>query len=163
MAHGLKSVRAAPYSTRHRGPTGIHACRKRGGPTQLAMKDTEVIDAMARAGIAFDQFSTDGFPANTPFGAIVGTADLIDCVPVEGASDYYLEDQRRYGDYSPGRYLWVFENARALSTPIPARGNVVPFRLEIPTTSCPPWLATGAAGTTSGKGSKSAKKMSSGA
>lgn len=161
MATGLKTTRAAPYATRHRGPTGIHACKTRGGATALAMMDDDVRDAMALAGIPFDRFSTDGFSAGTPFGAILAIAELVDCVRAEDAPDAYLEEQRRHGDYTPGRYLWVFRDAKPLSTPLPARGNVLPFYLEIPTTSSPPPPANGVGATSSGRGRRSARKTSS--
>lgn len=161
MAKGLKTVRAASYATRHRGPTGIHACKTRGGATGLAMMDEDVRVAMALADIPHDRFTPDGFSAGTPFGAILAIADLIDCVPAEGAPEQYLEEQRRHGDYTPGRYLWVFRDAKPLSAPLPARGNVAPFYLEIPTTTCQPSPATGAATTSSGRGRQSARKMSS--
>lgn len=34
-----------------------------------------------------------------------------------------IEDQRPYGDYTPGRFAWLLENIAWLAEPVPARGH----------------------------------------
>ena len=72
-----------------------------------------------------------------PFGAVVATAMLMAVCQVVGHSDsgellYTLVEGREppdgigenpWGDFSLGRYLWVFGDIRELDTPIPARGR----------------------------------------
>ena len=72
-----------------------------------------------------------------PFGAVVATAILMAVCQVVGHSDsgeplYTLVEGREppggigedpWGDFSLGRYLWVFGDIRELDTPIPARGR----------------------------------------
>jgi hypothetical protein len=74
-----------------------------------------------------------------PRGAVIAVCELYDCRPTateavpgkRGWSGYVgekltywdLTDQERaFGDYTPGRFAWLLSNVRALPTPIPARG-----------------------------------------
>jgi hypothetical protein len=47
-------------------------------------------------------------------------------IPVDylaGCADFYLDDQERYfGDYSPGRWAWLLADVVALEQPIPVKG-----------------------------------------
>lgn len=132
IAHGLKGAKAAPCRIRHRGLVGIHACRTRGGQTRDALMDEDLRAGMALAGIPHDPLSPEGFSVGTPFGVVVGTAELYGCVAVGDAEPEVLEDLRRYGDYGPGSHVWLFRDARPLAEPYPARGNIVPWREDLP-------------------------------
>jgi activating signal cointegrator 1 len=56
-----------------------------------------------------------------PFGAIIATGILKTCHRVEGLPLSAIE--RRWGDYSPGRFAWEFTDVTKLSTPIPFTGR----------------------------------------
>ncbi len=58
-----------------------------------------------------------------PLGAVVGTVEIVGCVPVEDVMDGLTEQERALGDYSPGRWAWVLKNPVMFATPIPARGK----------------------------------------
>ena len=85
---------------------------------------------------------------DAPFGAVVATAVLADCLPIIGPGDeidlsrpYIAEsgdrlyewledepqinitDQAPYGDFTPGRWGWVLEEVHGLPEPIPAKGR----------------------------------------
>jgi hypothetical protein len=55
-----------------------------------------------------------------PLGAVVALAVVGDCVPTESLEPTALE--RRYGDYTPGRWAWRLEDIVPLPEPVPARG-----------------------------------------
>ena len=57
------------------------------------------------------------------YGAVLGTVEIVDCVPVEDVVDGLTERERALGDYSPGRWAWVLKNPIMFDTPIPARGK----------------------------------------
>ena len=59
----------------------------------------------------------------TDYGAVVGTVEIVDCVPVEKIMDKLTPLEMALGDYSPGRFAWVLENPVMFDTPIPARGQ----------------------------------------
>lgn len=73
-----------------------------------------------------------GFEGVPPLGCIVGTVAVLSCVPTEQLyhEDFYpladWEDQRQVeyqlGDYSPGRFAWIFEHPVMLREPVPFRG-----------------------------------------
>lgn len=79
-----------------------------------------------------------------PLGAIVAVCDLISCEETDpdgwpGPGRYSFgnrsnsdcrfvlewpvpEPERSFGDYSPGRFMWLLANVRPLPKPIPAKG-----------------------------------------
>lgn len=72
-----------------------------------------------------------------PFGAIIGVANLVDCRPSESFTvgeldttrlptgediQAYAFSERMLGDFSPGRWGWILEDAVSLIDPIPVRG-----------------------------------------
>lgn len=65
-------------------------------------------------------------PGLLPFGAIVATAVIEACVPVERL----IPDL--FGDYSPGRYGWVLSGIEKLAAPVPAKGRQGIFTVEMP-------------------------------
>jgi hypothetical protein len=81
--------------------------------------------------------------SNMPFGCIVATVNLVDCckvrcvrpVKIDGiiVRTAFLESKNRlievsgqeliFGNYDPGRYIWLFEDIKPLPEPIPAKGK----------------------------------------
>lgn len=74
-----------------------------------------------------------------PLGAVVAIVRLVDCVStdlMQGswryrsagahlhiAHEWMLTDQERaFGDYSPGRYAWLLDDIQPMMQSIPARG-----------------------------------------
>lgn len=72
-------------------------------------------------------------PAHLPLGAVVAIAVYDRCVPsdhrafVEGLS----AEERAFGNYAPGRYLWVMREVRRIK-PIPQRGAQGLWLWEVP-------------------------------
>ena len=60
--------------------------------------------------------------AELPLGQIVCLCDLTECRQTETLAPTLSEMERKWGDYAPGRYAFRLENARALETPVPAKG-----------------------------------------
>ena len=61
--------------------------------------------------------------AHLDYGAVIGTVEIVDCVPVEEIVDALTEQEKLWGDYSPGRFAWVLQNPVMFDKPIPARGQ----------------------------------------
>ena len=57
------------------------------------------------------------------YGGIIGTVEIVDCVPVEKIADTLTERERILGDYSPGRFAWVLGNPVMFEHPIPVSGH----------------------------------------
>lgn len=71
--------------------------------------------------------------AGLPRQVVVAVVDLVGCVRVpprgvdslvlQGALAGFLsENWRAFGDFSPGRRLWLLENVRRLNHPVKCRG-----------------------------------------
>ena len=74
-----------------------------------------------------------GGGGNLPRGAVIGTVEIVDCVPVEELVDSLDNRERLLGDYSPGRFAWVLQNPVVFKTPIPAHGKQGWWNWEEPT------------------------------
>ena len=63
-----------------------------------------------------------------PFGAVLGTVNLDDCVCF--TEDFFNgvpghdDDERQYGDFTPGRFGFMLSDVRRFKVPIPARGSL---------------------------------------
>lgn len=109
IAHDLKHVetRSWPAPASILGTRiGIHAARTRDGI--LATSCESILSDSMR------QIEEEHGPL--PFGAIVATAVVEACVPVERLK------ADPFGDYTPGRYGWILTDVRKLEKPIPYRG-----------------------------------------
>lgn len=109
MALGVKRIETRSWSTALRGPLAIHASK--GMPVWA--KDFALVDAYP-----YLHHEPEWFPR----GAIVATAILADVVPVERLRAGLSEREAFFGDYSDGRFGWIFEDVRAVGTPIPCNG-----------------------------------------
>lgn len=61
-------------------------------------------------------------PDKLAFGAIVGTAELIDYRRVEEIREKLTSQEHAFGNYADKRYAWVFREPIMLETPIPYKG-----------------------------------------
>jgi activating signal cointegrator 1 len=134
----LKRIETRGWATTYRGPLGIHQTAAPGpkGTTEAALWDRCLSAPFAAPLLAAGL----GNPARLPRGKIVAVVELVDCWPTTirngqacyctrvdrrgGHNDYVdVSDQERaFGDYTPGRYAWLLGNVFALPEPIPARG-----------------------------------------
>jgi len=110
---GLKQYETRPRRTNIRGRVAVHAGK---AGLMQAMKGLTGLEMWElRAAVNFE--------TNLPLGAVVGTVEIVDCVPVEEVIPTLTERERVLGDYSPGRWAWVLKNPVMFDTPIPARGK----------------------------------------
>jgi hypothetical protein len=131
-----KRIETRSWSTSYRGPIAIHAAQGLGpvgGVLGLAdqVSQSYFFDAL------FDG-KAGGVPP-LPRGAIVAVAELVSIVPTKTLDrhdrqwnwtspqgrlyEYTLTDQERaFGDYSPGRYAWLLADIRPLREPVPYKG-----------------------------------------
>jgi hypothetical protein len=92
-------------------------------------------------------------PFHTPTGGlrcyngnIIAYGNLIDCIeipePVNGEITlqgeivydfvYVGSNEYQFGDYTPGRFAWIFGDMKMLPEPIPAKGRLGIWEHEIP-------------------------------
>jgi len=138
VAIGQKKIETRSWRTDYRGPLAIHAAKGLGlvggrKGLQHLVTSAPFWQVLEPAGYTPMRMPACGLP----LGAIVAVCELVDCVPTanvdaphattatwrHGNHWWLLTDQERaFGDYSPGRYAWLLDNICALPEPIPARG-----------------------------------------
>lgn len=102
---GLKQYETRPRRTNVRGRAAVHAGKAKDvlipRPVELIIPKSTVLH----------------------YGAVLGTVEIVDCIPVETLIDKISEQERLLGDYTPGRFAWVLQNPVMFDKPIPARGS----------------------------------------
>jgi hypothetical protein len=109
---GSKKIETRSWPTNHRGRTAIHAAKKppdwiiHEPPFAFELKDYILDNSL-------------------PLGAVVGNAELVHCCRIEElfGSEYDTIEERAFGDWTPGRYGWIFDGPVLFSNPIPATGS----------------------------------------
>lgn len=139
VAIGAKKIETRSWATSYRGPLAIHAAAGLGPVDgRRGLHDLcgshPFCDVLLPAGYNAMRMPAWGLPR----GAIVAVADLRGVIPVTGIRqhtliDWPLTDQERaFGDYSPGRYAWLLADVRPLRAPIPAKGALGLWEWESP-------------------------------
>lgn len=98
------------WGTSYRGPLAIHAAKKWNGDlSKLCWREP------------FWAALRDHLPL--PLGHILCVVDLFDCVQINaGNAPPPDSDERAFGDYTPGRFMWRTRNCVRLAKPIPFCG-----------------------------------------
>lgn len=102
---GIKRYETRPRKTNVRGRVAIHAAK--GKPRFVTMAVDMAMPERMRL----------------QFGAIIGTVEIVDCLPAEEVIHTLTERERVLGDYSPGRWAWVLKNPVMFDMPVPAKGR----------------------------------------
>lgn len=112
VAIGAKTIETRHWWTAYRGEIAIHAAKK-DTPELREFFTWKACDPVRAAG--FRRFE------DLPFGAIVATCRLTECLHTTDV-DCLSEQEKALGDFSPGRYAWVFQDIKPLAMPCPFRG-----------------------------------------
>lgn len=110
MALGLKSIETRGTRIHHRGLCAIHAAKK------WTEDEQEYCEDFAR------QFAKPAL-LDPPRGCIIAVGRIVDCRPTEEIVEELRYTESLLGNYATGRFGWLFEDIRALETPIPYRGQ----------------------------------------
>ena len=132
---GSKIIETRHWATDYRGPLAIHAAKRK------IVGELVSYSCMWNWNGALGTKMGAGYEAfvqSLAFGAIVGVVNLVDCRrsesftlgelgtprrPEGAETHHYNWTEIQLGDFSPGRFGWVFENARMLKEPIPYKGT----------------------------------------
>ncbi len=107
---GHKRCETRCWQTEHRGPLLIHASGKFPAEGRELCRHDPVRRLLAEAGIR-DQ-------TELPRGILLGTVQLRCCVRTEEMDvDALSATERLLGDYGPGRWVWLLEQATRLAQP----------------------------------------------
>lgn len=109
MALGLKKIETRHWWTSHRGWTAIHAAKR-------WQRDEREISA------EFADLYGKPELREPPLGVIVAVGRLVDIKRSESLADTVSDVERAFGNYSNGRFGWLFEDIRPLPEPLPFTG-----------------------------------------
>ncbi len=87
-ALGLKKIETRSWPTKYRGPLAIHAAQKKVFFTDVPF---EIIAAL---------YDTKLHPADLPYGGIIATVTLIDCIPIT-TRNHPLAPEIFCGNFTP--------------------------------------------------------------
>jgi hypothetical protein len=116
VATGEKHLETRSWQTAYRGPRLIHAAAR----FPLAVRRLCAADPFAAA---LRRHGIQG-PDDLPRGALVASCLLVAIRRVASPSDVPDGDEARFGDFTPGRFVWTLADPRPLRPPIPARGRL---------------------------------------
>lgn len=110
IAVGLKRFETRHWRTSYRGDLVIHAAAKRDREILDYLREMrhEIAAACREAGVAYPVCQ---------FGKALCVVTLADVRPTETVP----EDERAFGDFSPGRFAWELTNVRKIE-PIAVKG-----------------------------------------
>ena len=118
MALNEKHIETRSWMTRYRGELAIHAAQRFDAYQRDLCGSVPFRTALERHGIKD--------PAELPLGAIVARTTLVDCGRISSAGFYFsshgAEFEKEFGDYRPGRCVWVCDGTQACRDPIPYQG-----------------------------------------
>lgn len=134
VAIGEKKIETRSWLTQYRGKLAIHAGR-----------NTKYVNVRSRDYLCdeepFRSILLDwmAWKNNTmPLGCIVATCNLVEVARINLAISFpacraywhnkrewrLSAQERAFGDYSVGRYMWLLDNVQILPEPIPAKGSM---------------------------------------
>lgn len=125
IACGTKRIETRGWATKYRGPIAIHAGKSM--KYEELCTDEPFYSAMVNKVKFYSH------------GSVIAIADLIDCQKVVGVSSLRIGpveqskailgndsivtgNELSFGDFTPGRYAWIFNNVRPIN-PVPAKGQ----------------------------------------
>ena len=115
VVRGLKRQETRSWNTKYRGELFIHSSGR------IPKYARELIDTWP-----FDEYE---YELHT--GAIIGCVILRDVITSEEAmismrksETEQSQEEYRFGDYSPGRFVWLLSDFKKFDKPIPAKGSL---------------------------------------
>lgn len=133
VACGAKCIDTRWYSTTYRGPLAIHVARTFPLWSQRLCGLPPYVGLLADA---IDRPTADWrvIARALPVGKVIAVVELYQVDVVTDASATALSHQeRRFGNYTSGRFAWHLRNAERLRDPFVARGAIGLWEVEFPT------------------------------
>ncbi|HEX8564106.1 MAG TPA: hypothetical protein VF648_00460 [Pyrinomonadaceae bacterium] len=110
---GEKENETRSWDTRYRGVVAIYATKNfPPSAKSLAYDNLFCREALSRH-----------FIEQLPYAGIIGSVELVETEKTDSFLSKISEKERAFGDYSPGRFVWLFSNPVELKEPIPFKGQ----------------------------------------
>lgn len=122
LVAGIKHFETRTWPTPFRGELYIQAARVY-TPSQLD-EENKIVGLLAACGKMLP------YPATkAPLGAIMGKVRVLECGRASTAPVGYMEKQ--LGDWDPEMYAWECIDAIALKTPVPCKGQLGIWSMQV--------------------------------
>jgi hypothetical protein len=113
---GAKQYETRRWTTKYRGPLGIHASR-----TALPELVFLCLEEPFRAALEAAGYES---AMHLPRGALIGTVQLLDVMPTDRLDLGQLSAaELAFGDFSPGRFAWRLAQPVLFPAPKPCTGR----------------------------------------
>lgn len=123
VAVGLKKIETRSWDAKYTGPLAIHAAKRRMTTAESQMLWESGVTLPMNAILS---------TAKLPYGCVVAVCHLdrttntcdygTDWANL-GSGEEVTGLERRFGDYSPGRFAWFLSAVQKLNKPVPFRGG----------------------------------------
>jgi len=130
---GAKQCETRAWPTQHRGLLAIHAAKRWTDEQEQLCFSEPFIKVLKTLNPVIAETATSQF--DLPLGCIVAVVELKGCYHTEAfalGDSQISENERAFGDWSPGRFVWRLENMMRLAEPIPCVGRQGLFDVELP-------------------------------
>lgn len=126
MAVGAKRIETRSWQTAYRGFIAIHAAQKWNMDLREQCMARPFYERLFGDGHFENvgQLPRDCFVAVGKLRHCLATTDHPKLIPSRGTDEF------RFGDYSEGRFMWVFDEIWKLSSPVYSRGHQTLWTLE---------------------------------
>lgn len=119
-----KHYETRSWPTKYRGPLAIHASAK--NPADVfKILDYDVFRLIQKALNAEGETNLNRIRAKClPVGKVVAIVNLTDCIPItEDFAASVSEEERAFGDWTPGRYAWKLEQVEIPAAFLTVKGK----------------------------------------
>lgn len=142
LAIGAKEFETRSWATAYRGPIAIHASKK---DAKEIMRSLPADTQMMMFDRLYEHYGRrDSVLRRLPTGAVIATAELVNVwyTALDGAGVlkairlgpgrelmtkeslmFPTAQERLFGDWTPGRYVWQMKNVKLLPEPVPTSGK----------------------------------------
>ena len=130
IAIGAKKIETRSWQTSYRGPLAIHASMEGKYITWRDVRSKHYLcDKEPFYSVLMDYYHS--MPALKvlkelfPKGAIVAICELVSCFRIPEDHSYALmisDQEKAFGDYTPGRFMWMLDKVQKLEIPILVKG-----------------------------------------
>ena len=117
VANGEKKIDTRSWRTSYRGQLAIHASKKiTDEAKQKFYNDRYFGESLKKLGVTNRGMLTTG--------AILAEVRLVDVVRTEDTVESLSEKEIAFGDYTPGRWAWIFDSLVAFPSPVETKGGL---------------------------------------
>lgn len=132
MALGLKKNETRTWGVNYRGPMCIAATVT---GRSLVYVDRNlmlpIFQEALRPHVVRPEGQNEVRATDLVYGKILAMVDIVGCVPADVALRMGITDmEKAFGDYAPGRFVYLTANLRRFETPIPVKGSQRFYRIR---------------------------------